>query len=199
MCDLDSAMGLRRCINNAHFLWFFSIFMHTCSTPNLSLLAAQTCLTLCDHGDYSPPGSCPWDFPGKNTGVGCPFLFQGNLPGPRIQPVTPVSPSLQVVAATYLYTEKEGKCLRIYVPQGQPLNSGISASALFTLIGITQDVNYSWPLNIRILSFGGSLACRLFSVVNTTRLRDMQVGWIWGCRTGHIEEPLVWKTNDKLY
>ena len=20
---------------------------------------------------------CPWDFPGKNTGVGCPFLFQG--------------------------------------------------------------------------------------------------------------------------
>ena len=24
-----------------------------------------------------PPGSCPWDFPGKNTGKGCHFLFQG--------------------------------------------------------------------------------------------------------------------------
>ena len=24
-----------------------------------------------------PPGSCPWDFPGKNTGVGCHFLLQG--------------------------------------------------------------------------------------------------------------------------
>ena len=45
----------------------------------------------------------------------------------------------------------------------------------------------------------GSLACRLFSVVNTTRLRDLQVGWIWGCKTGHIEKPLVCKTNDKLY
>ena len=28
--------------------------------------------------DCSPPGpSSPWDFPGKNTGVGCAFLFQG--------------------------------------------------------------------------------------------------------------------------
>ena len=27
--------------------------------------------------DCSPPGSCPWDFPGKNTGVGCHFLVQG--------------------------------------------------------------------------------------------------------------------------
>ena len=29
--------------------------------------------------DCSPPGSsCPWDFPGKNTGVGCPFLPRGS-------------------------------------------------------------------------------------------------------------------------
>ena len=29
--------------------------------------------------DYSPPGFflCPWDFPGKNTRVGCHFLLQG--------------------------------------------------------------------------------------------------------------------------
>ena len=26
-----------------------------------------------------PAGLCPWDFPGKNTGVGCHFLFQGNF------------------------------------------------------------------------------------------------------------------------
>ena len=26
--------------------------------------------------DGSPPGSCPWDSPGKNTGVGCHFLLQ---------------------------------------------------------------------------------------------------------------------------
>ena len=27
--------------------------------------------------DYSLPGSCPWDCPGKNTGVGCHSLLQG--------------------------------------------------------------------------------------------------------------------------
>ena len=37
----------------------------------------QSCLTLCDPIDGSPGGSPhPWDCPGKNTGVGCHFLFQ---------------------------------------------------------------------------------------------------------------------------
>ena len=31
---------------------------------------------LCNPMDCRPPGSCPWDFPGKNTGVGCHFLLQ---------------------------------------------------------------------------------------------------------------------------
>ena len=47
----------------------------------LKLLAAaksrQSCPTLCDPIDGSPPGSPrPWDSPGKNTGVGCQFLLQ---------------------------------------------------------------------------------------------------------------------------
>ena len=37
--------------------------------------------------DRSPPGpSAPWDFPGKNTGVGCHFLFQGILPTQGLNP-----------------------------------------------------------------------------------------------------------------
>ena len=36
----------------------------------------QSCLTLCDPIDGSPPGFRPWDSPGKNTGVGCHFLLQ---------------------------------------------------------------------------------------------------------------------------
>ena len=36
----------------------------------------QSCPTLCDPIDGSPPGSRPWDSPGKNTGVGCNFLLQ---------------------------------------------------------------------------------------------------------------------------
>ena len=37
----------------------------------------QLCLILCDPMDYRPPGSHPWDFPAKNSGVGCPALLQG--------------------------------------------------------------------------------------------------------------------------
>ena len=39
----------------------------------------QSCPTLCDPIDGSPPGPPPprpWDSPGKNTGVGCHVLFQ---------------------------------------------------------------------------------------------------------------------------
>ena len=35
-------------------------------------LVVQSCLTLCDPMDCSPARLlCPWDSPGKNTGVGC--------------------------------------------------------------------------------------------------------------------------------
>ena len=43
----------------------------------LSCFVTKLCPTLCDPTDYSPPGSSPWDFPGKNTGGGCHFLLQG--------------------------------------------------------------------------------------------------------------------------
>ena len=41
-----------------------------CSVP-------KSCLILSNPINCSPPGSCQWDSPGKNTGVGCHFLLQG--------------------------------------------------------------------------------------------------------------------------
>ena len=35
-------------------------------------MCSQLCPALCD-----PRSLCPWNFPGKNTGVGCCFLFLG--------------------------------------------------------------------------------------------------------------------------
>ena len=32
---------------------------------------------------------CPWDFPGKNAGLGCHSLLQGIFPDPGIEPVSP--------------------------------------------------------------------------------------------------------------
>ena len=41
------------------------------------MLSLQLCLTLRPHGLYPAKLLCPWDFPGKNTGVGCHFHLQG--------------------------------------------------------------------------------------------------------------------------
>ena len=49
--------------------------------PPVPCLVAQSCLTLCDPMDCSPPGSSvDGDSPGKNTGVGCHALLQGIFP-----------------------------------------------------------------------------------------------------------------------
>ena len=60
--------------------WRYSIYHSTCSYQYSILylrvikwvMCAQSCPTLCN-----PRIFCPWNFPGKNIGVGCNFLFQG--------------------------------------------------------------------------------------------------------------------------
>ena len=42
---------------------------------SVKVLVTQLCLILCD-----PRLLCPWEFSGKNIGVGCHFLLQGILP-----------------------------------------------------------------------------------------------------------------------
>ena len=60
-------------------------------------LVAKSCPTLWQlHGLELARLLCPWDFPGKNTGVGCHFVFQGiflfpgDLPDSEVKPVFPV-------------------------------------------------------------------------------------------------------------
>ena len=56
--------------------WFQEIFMHRnlscfCLVPNLCpTLQRPSCTAVCQ-------APLPWDFPGKNTGVGCHFLHEG--------------------------------------------------------------------------------------------------------------------------
>ena len=52
---------------------------------------------------------CPWDSPGKNTGVGDHVLLQGIVP---TEPVSPVSSTLQ---ADPLPTEPPGKPNILYI------------------------------------------------------------------------------------
>ena len=53
-------------------------------------LVTQSCVTLCDPMDCSPPGSSVHgDSTGKNTGVGCHALLQGILPTQGSNPGLP--------------------------------------------------------------------------------------------------------------
>jgi len=59
--------------------------------------------------DYSPPGSPVHGiFQIRNTRVGCHFLFPGDLPDPRIKPLSLESPGL---AGGFLTTAPPGKSL----------------------------------------------------------------------------------------
>ena len=60
------------------FLEFPCFFYDPAAAAAAAAKSLQSCLTLCDLIDGSPPGSPvpAWDSPGKNTGVGCHFLPQ---------------------------------------------------------------------------------------------------------------------------
>ena len=53
----------------------------------LFVLSHSACLTLCDHVDYSPPGSSVHEnSPDKNTRMGCQALLQGIFPTQGLNP-----------------------------------------------------------------------------------------------------------------
>ena len=86
-------------------------------------LALPPCLFLLCHSvvsdSFRPYGLsaarrlCPWDSPGKNTGVGCHFLLQGNLPDPGIETESPTFLALPSNASRFFFffftTDPPGK------------------------------------------------------------------------------------------
>ena len=67
------------------FKWtqLLNLFIYYCC------LVTKSCLTLVTPWTVPTRLLCPWDFPVKNTGVGCHFLLQGknqNLPNPVGEP-----------------------------------------------------------------------------------------------------------------
>ena len=91
----------------------------------VKVLVAQSCQTLCDPMDCSPPASSVHrDFPGKNTGVGfMPSSRGSSQPRDRTQ-----SPTLQVDS---LPTERPGK----------PKHTEVGSLSLLQRIFLTQELN----------------------------------------------------------
>ena len=63
------------CLAKHNLNWFETIYTHTYTYMYIYIffvvLVAQSCLTLCD------PMVCPWNSPGRNTGVGRHSFLQG--------------------------------------------------------------------------------------------------------------------------
>ena len=60
-------------------------FLNLCSVPSLLVVSDS----LWPHGLQPARLLCPWDFPGKNAGVGCYFLLQGIFPTQGSNPGLP--------------------------------------------------------------------------------------------------------------
>ena len=55
----------------------YMMCMHACMCVCVCVsVCSQSCLTLQPYGQQPTNFLCPWDFPGKNTGVGCHFFLQ---------------------------------------------------------------------------------------------------------------------------
>ena len=98
------------------------------NSPSLST-CAHTCSVVSSsfrpHGLWPAGLLCPWDSPGKNTGVGCHFLLQGIFPTGGIEPG---SPTLQ---ADSLPSESPGK----------PKITGVDSLSLLQRIFLTEESN----------------------------------------------------------
>ena len=85
---------------------YISVCVYACVCTHMQSVT-HSCPILCDPMDYSLPDSCPWNFPGKNTEVGCHFLLQGSSQ-PRDWTHVSVSPAMAVRFFTWPQSKRTG-------------------------------------------------------------------------------------------
>ena len=94
-------------------------------------LVAQSCPTLSDPVDCSPPGSSVHgESPGKNNWSGLPFPPPGDLPDPGIKP------RCAHIADGFFTIELRGKPMLDYVRNVRLENSSFSSSKDYVLISM---------------------------------------------------------------
>ena len=78
-----------KCIKLGNMLPSLEINTSSPATPlivHVVCSVGQSCSTLQDLLDCSSPGFYPWDFSGKNNGMGCHFLLQRIFPTQELNP-----------------------------------------------------------------------------------------------------------------
>ena len=79
-------------------LWIQHLWTEKSESAEVAVCALNVYLVVSNllqpHGLSLARLLCPWDSPGKNTGVGCHFLLQGPFPDPGTKPLFSASPAL---------------------------------------------------------------------------------------------------------
>ena len=108
---LSSCCLMARAKGPLHLPWLQELLRQPTLPPLTSVSLRCACLLthvrlFVTHRQQPTRLFCPWDSPGKNTGVGCHFLIWGNLPDPGIKPMSTVFPAL---VGGFFTTEPSGK------------------------------------------------------------------------------------------
>ena len=90
----------------------------------------QSCMTLWPHGLWPTRLLHPWDFPGKNTGVGCHFLLQGIFPTQGLNPGL-----LHCRQTLYPLSHQGSPTVYVPLPNKNPIASQISRIRPKELLG----------------------------------------------------------------
>ena len=89
LCDLPEFLHLPKCYTknlNIKIHLLSSLILYNPSHNSSNSLVVKLCPTLMTPWTVAYQLLCPWDSPGKNTGVGCHFLLQGIFPTQELNP-----------------------------------------------------------------------------------------------------------------
>ena len=112
--------------------WNQAIELSRCQVINMCLVT-QSCLTLCNPVDCSPPGSSVHgDSPGKNTGVGCHVLQGTEGLNPGIFPTQGSNPVVPLAGGFFTnWATREAPEYKSGFPSpGEPPDPGIKLESL---------------------------------------------------------------------
>ena len=124
-------------------------------------LTTQLCPTLWDPMDCSPPILCPWNRPGKNTGVSCHFLLLGifltQKSNPRLfcllhwqaESLSPVPPGKPLPKCTILHSHQQWRRVPVVLHPHQHLFWYCFEFSCSDRCAVVSCFNLQFPSNIR--------------------------------------------------
>ena len=118
--------------------------------------------SLCPHGLWPTRLFCPWDSPGKNTGVCCHFLLQG-------------------IFSTQGSNLSLPHCRQIFLPfepPGKPKNTGVGSLSLLQQIFLTQELKWGL-LHCRWILY--QLSSQGSPIYSKDKFKSTEFGWrdVW--------------------